>query len=81
MCQTGLSPGTPNGAPFSCLVGGGAGGRDGRLLGGLQIERVTERVQGRERLLDRQADGKRGTNNDASKQMRAGSQREGDHGD
>lgn len=29
VCQTGLSPGTPNGAPFSCLVGGGAGGRDG----------------------------------------------------
>ena len=33
VCQTGLSPGTPNGAPFSCLFGGGTGGRDGRLGG------------------------------------------------
>lgn len=34
VCQTGLSPGTPNGAPFSCLVGGGVvGGIDGRVGG------------------------------------------------
>lgn len=48
VCQTGLSPGTPNGAPFSCLVGGGVvGGIDGRVAGeegkGLRIDRVTER--------------------------------------
>ena len=47
------------------------------VAGGLQIERVTERVQGRERLLDRQADGKRGTNNDTSKQADEGREAEG----
>lgn len=92
VCQTGLSPATPNGAPFSCLVGGGAGGRDGRRGGGVgeegregvQIERLTERVQGRERQLDRQAGRQmeKDTNKkDTGKQMRADRQLEGDSND
>lgn len=82
VCQTGLSPGTPNGAPFSCLVGGGRGGEEAKWgvgrSGVVQIERLTEKVKGRERQLDRQTDGEMGTNkNNTGQKMRVDRQREG----
>lgn len=66
MCQTGLSPGAPNGAPFSCLVGGGVGGIDRRdegteeRRGGGCASRKTDRKSLRMGGVARQAE-KRGT--------------------
>lgn len=86
MCQTGLSPGTPNGAPFSCLVGGGAGRERRREVGGGGggggANRKTDRKSSREGKTARQTNGERGTNkNDTGRQMRADRQREGDSHD
>lgn len=53
VCHSGLSPDAPNGAPFSCLVGGsGGGGKVGRRG---QIDRLTEIVPGRQRERERGA--------------------------
>lgn len=47
VCHSRLSPDAPNGAPFSCLVGGSGGGGNGGRRG--QIDPLTEIVPGRER--------------------------------
>lgn len=62
VCQTGLSPGTANGAPFSCLVGGGTGRERWERLGvgvGVQIEKTDRNSSREERQRDKQAEGRR----------------------
>lgn len=49
MCHSGLSPDAPNGAPFSCLVGGAGGGRERWGVGGGETDGLTEIVPERER--------------------------------